>query len=364
MTIVPIEEKSGMLEKVISFQTQVAEAFALAKDLVLPSSYSNISSILVLGMGGSGIVGDFLRVLLRNSSVPVYVSKHLFPPRFVNEKTLVFAVTYSGKTQETLVALEACIQYGAKIIGLTGSHRLKSIFDAIDIPNLRFIEIPENGQTRASLGYLLVPLLCMLQNAGILRRANCDIMETMEVLKKIKNECSPDVPLKRNPARSLAFDLLDRFPIIYGEYNFTDAVAIRWKQQFNENSKVHCYYDLFPELLHNEIEAWDAMGRIYENYALILLRDSIYEHEIGLQRKIRATEYMVQQKGCKIFEFWSRGRSELARLLSLSYLGDFASVYLAMAKGIDTSAVHNIEFMKRFEFVKEMVSDEPKEIAD
>ena len=100
MTIVPLE-KSDMLEKVNNFPDNVAEAFTLSKDIVLPSNYSNISNILVLGMGGSGIVGDFIRVLLRNSAIPVHVNKHMLPPRFVNENTLVLAITYSGKTEET-----------------------------------------------------------------------------------------------------------------------------------------------------------------------------------------------------------------------------------------------------------------------
>ncbi len=358
MTIVPLEEKSSMLQKVIGFPAQVAEAYRLTKDLIFPYS-NNISNISVLGMGGSGIVGDFLRVLLRNSSVPVYVNKHPLPPRFLNEDSLVFAITYSGKTQETLDALENCVRLRAKTIVVTSADELKSICDKKKIP---CIQVPENGQTRASLGYLLVPLLCMLQNATILRRVSYDITETIGVLNKINKECGLDVPLKKNPARSLAFDLLDRFPIIYGAQNFTDVAAMRWKQLLNENSKVHCYYELFPELLHNEIEAWDAEGRIYENYALVLLRDSVYEREIGLQGKIRATKYIVQEKGSRIFELWSQGRSELARLLSLSYLGEFASVYLAMAKGIDASAVRNIEFVKRTGFVKEMVIDGPKQI--
>lgn len=333
--------ESDILGTVASFPSQVAEAFASAKDFVFPSSFGKVSNIVVLGMGGSGIVGDFLRVLLRNSSIPVYVSKHSFPPCFVNENSLVLAITNSGKTQETLDALETCINFTTQIVAVTNDHELESRCGEKNVP---CIMIPKNGHTRSSLGYLLVPLLCMLQNASILRKVNYDVMETIEVLNKIKKECSPDLPLRRNPARSLAFDLLDRFPVIYGEQNFTDAAAIRWKQLFNENSKVHCYYDLFPELLHNEIEAWDSST--YENYALIVLRDSIYEREIGLQGKIKATKSLVEQKGAKIFEFWSQGRSELARLLSLSYLGDFASVYLGIARGIDTSSVHNIELIK------------------
>jgi glucose/mannose-6-phosphate isomerase len=339
LTIVPVE-KSDMLEKVINFPTQVSEAYGLSKDLDFPCSASNI---LLLGMGGSGIIGDYLRVMLRNSPLPVHVCKSPHIPAFVSKDTLVIAVTYSGKTLETLEAMERCMRVGARIVSFTSGQELKLYCDR---KGIRCVSVPKNGQTRASLGYILIPVLSMLNNAGIIPRSSFDVRESVDVLNGIRDECKPDIPVKKNPARSLAMDLLDRFPVVYGQHNFTDVVALRWKQQFNENSKVHCYFDTFPELLHNEIEAWDTEGSVYENYALVLLRDSISEREIGIQGKVRATKFIVQQKGSRMVEFWSRGRSELARLLSLTYIGDYSSVYLAIAKGVDPSLIQNIEFVK------------------
>ncbi len=338
-----------MLESVLAFPSQVNHAFTIAKSFTL--DYNKISDIVVLGMGGSGIVGNYLRVLLRNSSLAFHISKHSIPPKSIGKNTLVMAVTYSGKTRETLDALDTCVKAGANAILVTSRHELSLKRYEGKLP---CITIPENGHSRTSLGYLLVPLLYLLQDANILKRVDRDIAETVEVLNQIKEECKPEVPLKKNPARSLASELLGRFPIIYGEYNFTDAVAMRWKHMLNENAKTHCYHDVFPELLHNEIEAWDE-PESNEKYALVLLRDSLYERETGLQERIAATKYIVQQKS-KIFELWSRGRSELARLLSLTYLGDLTSVYLAKAKGVDASKVRNIELLKNLK-LKEMIAN-------
>lgn len=339
-----------MLESVLAFPKQVNHAFTLAKSL--PLDYDNISDIVVLGMGGSGIIGDYLRVLLRNSSLPFHVNKHSIPPRSIGKNSLVIAITYSGKTRETLDALDTCVKAGAKVVLVTSKRELTSMRYEGKVP---CITIPEHGHSRASLGYMLVPLLYLLQDANILNKVDRDITETVEVLNQIKDECKPEVSLKKNPARSLASELSGKFPIIYGEYNFTDAVALRWKQMLNENAKTHCYSDIFPELLHNEIEAWDEPENNDQQYALILLRDSLYERETGLQERIAATKYIVQQKS-RIFELWSRGRSELARLLSLTYLGDLVSVYLAKTKGVDASKVHNIDLIKNLK-MKEMVAD-------
>jgi glucose/mannose-6-phosphate isomerase len=335
-----------MLESVLAFPSQVNHAFTKAKSLDV--DYGGISDIVFLGMGGSGIVGDYLRVLLRNSSVPFHVNKHSVPPKSVGKNTLVLAVTYSGKTRETLDALATCIKSGAKAVLVSSNTQVDNW------NNIPCITIPENGHSRASLGYLLVPLLYVLQDANILKKVDRDITETVDILNQIKQECKPELPLKKNTARALASELQGKLPIIYGEYSFTDVVALRWKHMFNENAKTHCYCDTFPELLHNEIEAWDE-PESDQKYSLILLRDSLYERETGLQDKIAATKYMVKQKS-SIFEFWSRGRSELARLLSLTFLGDLVSVYLAKAKGVDATKVRNIDLIKNLK-MKEMVTD-------
>lgn len=342
--------KPEMLESVLAFPSQVNHAFTLVSSLAI--DYDKISDIVLLGMGGSGIVGDYLRVLLRNSSLPFHVNKHSIPPKSIGKNTLVLAVTYSGNTRETLDALDTCVKAEAKVVLLTSKREINSMRHKGKVPR---ITIPENGHSRASLGYMLVPLLFVLQEANVLKKVDHDITETVEVLNQIKEECKPEVSGKKNPARSLASELMGRFPIIYGEHNFTDAVALRWKQMLNENAKTHCYYDIFPELLHNEIEAWDQSEKDSQEYALILLRDSLYERETGLQEKIAATKYIVRQKS-NILELWSHGRCELARLLSLTYLGDLVSVYLAKAKGVDASKVRNIDLVKNLN-MKEMVTD-------
>jgi glucose/mannose-6-phosphate isomerase len=304
-----------------------------------------ISNIVILGMGGSGIVGDYVRVLMRNSPLPVHVHKGPLPPKYVDRDTLVIAVTFSGKTTETLEALNLCQMAGANSIVVTSSQELELVCSKRNIPS---ILVPQNGYSRASLGYMLVPILNVLHHIRFLPSIDSDISETIEILTKIKGDCGPNLPFRTNPAGLLALALANRFPVIYGEYDFTDVVALRWKQQLNENAKVQCYYDVFPELLHNEIEVWDTSNTLAcESSSVLLLRDSIHEKSNNLEARIEAAKSLAESRGAKIFELWTRGKSELARLLSLSYLGDFASVYLAMSRGIDPAVIHNIEHVKK-----------------
>jgi glucose/mannose-6-phosphate isomerase len=331
-----------MLQKVIEFPNQVADAYSLQRQKDLPLDLKRkYSSIVILGMGGSAISGDFARILLRNCSLPVHVCKNSSPPAYVNDATLVIAITYSGKTRETLEALEQSMTTGAQCIVITSSSELGSDCEKKRIP---WIYTRWNMYSRASLGYLLVPLLRIFEQMGLLKQLEADISEAVSVLNQIRSECSPNVPVKKNPAHLLAQELVERLPIIYGENNFSDVVALRWKQQFNENSKVHCYHDVFPELLHNEIEVWDV--NTSRSSTMILLRDVLHEKKHHLLAKIETSKYLAESKGAKVVEVWSRGESELARLLSLSYIVDFVSVYLAAARGVDPSVIQNIDYMK------------------
>ncbi|MGI0037134.1 MAG: bifunctional phosphoglucose/phosphomannose isomerase, partial [Nitrososphaera sp.] len=293
----------------------------------------------------SGVVGDFVKVLLRNSPVPVHVQKNSILPAFVNSETLVISITYSGQTRETLDALSASIETGAKNLVVTSYFELKSFCVRKGIP---CIQIPENGFPRATLGLLLMPVMNSLYKLGLIQSFESDVAEAIATVSEIKNQCGPDMPEKRNPARLLANALVGRFPVIYGESNFTDVVAVRWKQQMSENAKAHCYYDVFPELLHNEIESWHLSdnGQVKE-YVLLLLRDSAWEQQTGMVGKIDAAKRLAEGKGAKVYDLWTRGKSDLARLLSLCYVGDFVSVYVALSRGIDPGPVHNIEQVKK-----------------
>jgi len=335
-----------MIQKVMGFPDQVAEAFQITQNRQVSKLKLNntISNIVILGMGGSGMAGDFARTLLKDS-LPIQVCKNAVPPRFINNESLVIAVSYSGRTIETLHALEAAQASGASTLVLTSSVELGSICEKKQI---QWIKIPGNNYPRVSIAYMLIPMLSIFARLGLMKFDDSDIAETISTLAKIRDDCGPYVQADRNPAHLLALRIAKGLPVIFGEYGFTDVIALRWKQLLNENSKTHCYCDAFPELLHNEIEAWGAnTGGSGNNAVLVLLRDATHEREAELAEKIEAAKELILNKGKNVFELWSSGKTELARLLSLSYLGDFVSSYLALLNGVDPVDVHNIEIIKK-----------------
>ena len=148
-----------------------------------------------------------------------------------------------------------------------------------------------------------------------------------------------------NDAKRLALDIHGKMPLLYGIHGLTDSIAIRWKNQFNENSKIPAFYNVFPELNHNEIEGWDSHHEFGSNFFIIILRS---EDEVeNISRQIEIIKTILSEKVGGLKEVWEKGKVKLGRIFSLLYLGDFTSYYLAILNGIDPTPVKNIERLKK-----------------
>src|SRR4030042_4412677 len=94
-------DKSDMLSFCVNAAEHYGKASKTAEKISL--QYSKPENVIVAGMGGSGIGGEILKDYARNQApVPIEVSKDYTLPAYVNSKTLVLVVSYSGDTEETL----------------------------------------------------------------------------------------------------------------------------------------------------------------------------------------------------------------------------------------------------------------------
>jgi len=295
------------------------------------------ANIVVAGMGGSAIGGDIAYSLLREElPVPLYVIRDYNLPSFVNHKTLFFAVSYSGNTEETLSAYKEAKSRDARCIVISSGGRLKEILgDDVYIP------LPPNMPPRFAFPFIFVPIVRSLESMGIVKKRN-DWEETIELLKGLKEDFSPFTPSAENKAKSLAYALKGKLPLIYASSPLLFGVALRWKTQINENAKAHAYVDFFPELHHNEIMAWEGKDKVAD-FAIVLLRDKGENDRI--RKRIEITKELIGDKA-EIYEVWTSGESKLARVFSLIYLGDFLSLYLAILYRFDPQEIDFINYIK------------------
>ena len=315
-------DSQNILQVIQDFPKQCREALSLPQGI---SVSEGISNIVVIGMGGSAMGGDLLKIYLGNTNIPVYVNRDYKVPNFVDENTLVFAVSYSGNTEETLTALADAKEKNAKIVGITSGGKLADECEKV-------IKIPSGLQPRAALGYLFFPMLGILHNSDIIRVKNDELNEVMGILKQTD---------KFNDAgEALAKKLKEKIPIIYAS-EALGTVALRWKTQINENAKMPAFYNVFSEMNHNEIAGYKGMDR---KFIAVLIRDK-YDNERIKKRMDICKDIM--EITADVEEVQTQGEGLLARMFSAIYLGDFVSYYLAMWNRVDPSPVEIIEEMKR-----------------
>lgn len=336
-------DKAGMLDEMAGFADQCEQAVDMARHTELNIDPAGITDILVLGMGGSGIAGDVCRVLFDDAlNVPIQVNRHYRLPAYVGPATLVLAVSYSGNTEETLAALGEAVTRGARVVAVSSGGKISLIARDKGLPLIR---IPAGLQPRAALGYLSLPPAVVLEKLGLVPALTEAVSEAVNLLRHQSARLRPEEPESSNPAKQLARRLHGRLPVIYGSEGVASLAAFRFKCQINENAKQPANWNLLPELDHNEITGWQCLEDISRRFHLIFLRDA--DEHPQVKKRVEVTRDLIIDRFCGTEEFWSSGASKLARLLSLVYLGDFTSAYLALLNGVDPSPVERIELLKK-----------------
>lgn len=334
-------DPGGMLNLVRGFSGQLQEALRISDNTELPPNLGGLRNIVIAGLGGSGITGDIIREQTSDeTSVPVVAVKGYDLPVFVNSKTLVFAVSYSGNTEETLSVYETARARGAGLVCVTSGGQLLEAARCDDVP---VVVVPGGFPPRCALAYLFTPILMILGRLGYIEDRREALAEAIQLTEDLTTVIDPEAPASVNQAKRLALAIYGKVPLIYGSTGITSVAALRWKTQINENSKAHAFWNVFPELNHNEIVGWSSQPDISRALHVVLLRDK--EDHPKVQRRIEITkEFMTEASG--VSEVFSHGKTKEARLLSLIHIGDFTSLYLAFLYDQDPTPIWAIEYFK------------------
>lgn len=302
-----------------------------------------VDNIVVLGMGGSGIVGDALAAAANGVlPVPVVVTKQLRTPRFIGPRALVFAVSYSGDTDETLHMATGALDAGARVVAVSSGGALAALVQARGGVHL---DCPVGYLPRAALGALLAPLFVALERIGLLPEAGEWLDQAHRQLVARREKCWPEVSSPANPAREIARKIGTTIPIFYGGGALGAVAALRWKCDVNENAKAPAFWNAYPELDHNEICGWGQHGDVTRQvFTLVELRHD-FEHE-QLDRRFALTRGLIEETLARVLEVRAEGEGRLAQLLDLMYVGDWASCYLALDHDVDPGPIDAIVQLK------------------
>lgn len=355
-------DASGMLREIASSGAQVRQAVVDAAEAGVGrlGEDGRPRALVITGMGGSGIAGDVLAAIAGIAcSVPIVVHRGFGLPGWVGAADLVAAVSCSGTTEETLAAAEEAVRRGARLLAV----------GAVDSPlaaiatQARAVHVPIAGgrQPRAALWSLAVPVVLAARAAGVIDVDDADVERAADVLDEISSQCRPTSESFVNPAKSLAVDLSESVPMIWGSSQLAGVAAYRFTCQLAENAKYPAVSGVLPEAGHNQIVTFDgplAAGeddgdffrdRIDEpvgsrRLRLVMLRDSDEQPRVAARRE--AAMQLAADRGVAADEIVAETGGPLTRLASLVGHVDFASVYLALLLGIDPTPVVAITELK------------------
>lgn len=322
---------------------QFEAAWQRAQALDLPEAFSHVTQVILCGMGGSAIGADLLAAMVSEECrVPLFVSRGYDLPAFVGgPETLVIAISKSGNTEETLNAFQLAAEQGTHLLAITTGGQLTNLAEQFKAALWTF-SYP--SQPRAALGWLYGLLIGAFFRMGLIRDYAPDVVEAVTLMRSQSREFGAEVPTERNRAKRLASQLLDRLPVIWGA-GLLEPVARRWKTQLNENAKTWAHFEGMPELNHNAVEGLGHPS-FMPQLTVVQLLSSRYDGE-RVARRHTITREILLEKGISVQTVEAHGESRLAHQLTVLYLGDYVSFYLAMAYQEDPTPVRSIDLLKQ-----------------
>ncbi|MBI4149815.1 bifunctional phosphoglucose/phosphomannose isomerase [Candidatus Woesearchaeota archaeon] len=316
-------DKEHMIDVLDNFwkQCETASQFGLDGKINPP-----VNAIVIAGMGGSALPGEILRAYL-GTKMLIYSCRDYNLPEWANKNTLVFCVSYSGNTEETLSTYKDARKRGCKLVCIASGGKLS---DACVRDKVPFVRVPGGIQPRDAIGYMTIPILNILMASKIISK-NADTTHVTSALKTVDKE----------KAQEIAKKLFNKIPIFYSSRRMA-ALAMIWKIKVNENAKCQAFFNVFPEMNHNEMVGFTHMkGDFY----IIMMEDE--EDSDHIKKRMEITKHLLQKQGCPVLLLKITGKNRLARIFSTLLLGAYVGYYLALEYKIDPSPVVMVEELKK-----------------
>ncbi|MGW0801769.1 SIS domain-containing protein [Nonomuraea sp. NPDC002799] len=343
----------GMLPAVAASAAHVRTGYRTAMEARVDrlASQGRPRAIVVVGMGGSGIAGDILAVVAGNGApLPIVSLRSYQLPGWIGATDLVIAVSGSGDTEETLSVATQAVRRGCSLMGVGPAG---SPLEAIATQaSATYVPVPITGTSRAGIWLLAIPLIVAAIELRLVA-ADADLFERVaKALEDMANRCRPSSESFINPGKTLAMDLAETVPVIWGSSPATAVAAYRMACQLSTNAKYPALHGELPAVGHNQVAVLEgpmAERDIFADAAghtirLVILRD-VEEHPQVMRRR-EAVLRLARERDVLVTELAADGVHPLERMAGLIALGDYASTYLALGYAIDPTPVSSITELK------------------
>jgi glucose/mannose-6-phosphate isomerase len=324
----------NIMDKLVAqFPKQIADAIQIASKAAL-SFYKNknFDNVVICGMGGSGIGGKMVVQLFSDqATIPIILVQNYTIPAFVNEKSLVIGSSYSGNTEETLAAIHAAEEKGATIVGISSGGELVQLCKN---KNYDYIRVPGGNPPRSMLAFSVIQLIHILAKAKIIQE------DALDLVLSCRHLLNTELISIKHEAKSLAQHIHGKQCVIYADADL-ESVAIRARQQFNENSKQLCWHHVIPEMNHNELVGW---GGGNDNYAVVFFESQFISDRNKL--RIELSKEVIGKKTSHVLSIEGKGKTLIEESFYFIHIIDWASLFLADLNEKDPIEIQVIDYLK------------------
>lgn len=339
-------DKRNMLRLINELPEQFETAMGIARSFALEPMVEEPNVVFFTGVGDSAITADMAAAALAGiTRVPVISDHGAHLPKYVDENSVVVVIGYDGKSDSLVRNYKDARQRGAQVICVTSGGKL---LDAATKDGARIMKIPPGQPARTAAGYLLVPLLSIVEKLGLAENITEQLSHAVKLLKNAREALRFEYPTARNLAKQTAEQLAGKIAVIYGASDYRWALSRRWSGQISANTKMLAFDDKFPCTATSRISGWERADEFADKLAIVILRDASDKGEIA-EMANRAQEMLGK------FTFVSveiKGASTLEKMLYGLYLGDYVSYYMALLLGVNPTPT---------EFAAQIESPQPQE---
>ena len=272
---------------------------------------------IVCGMGGSALSAGLIKTV--KPSLDLLIHKDYGLPRvpeYFLKESLIILSSYSGNTEEVLECFDKSLEQNLNLAVITTGGKLLEKAKENNIP---YIEIPNTDITpREAIGFSTVSLLSLL-NQEMGQVSISELNDVTEIVKKINN----------------------KIPVIYSSTQNL-SLAYNFKIRFNETSKIESFYNVFPEVNHNEIEGFQESNK--DKFIFIFIKDE-NDHE-RIQKRIYTLKQIYNQKGFDVLVIEPRQENPWQKVFETINLANEISVKLAELNNKDPKETKTIDDFK------------------
>lgn len=287
---------------------------------------------VVIGMGGSHLAADLIKI--HNPELDLIIHSSYGLPALSKEAwkdRLVIASSYSGNTEEVLDAFNEAFKRKLPAASISIGGKL---LEAAKKRSLPYIKMPDlKTEPRLTLGQGFIAMLKLMGDAVSLK-------ESAKLAKTLNSSAF------ESNGKALAKLLKGYVPVIYSSAD-NWAIAYNWKIKFNETGKAPAFYNVLPELNHNEMIGFDVRPSTKEltrGFYFLFLKDPADHPRI--QKRMAILDRLYKERGLPV-EMIEMKYKGILKIFSSLMLADWTTYYFAKSYGIEPQSVPMVEEFKK-----------------